>query len=66
MNMDQMPVYHAMMNATTTIKHVGTRAENMRTSAGDSKRVTIAVTITASGKIIPTMVVFKGESSNCD
>jgi hypothetical protein len=64
-NMDQTPVYHAM-NARTTIERVGTRTVNMRTSMGDSKRVTVAATITASGMILPTMVVFKGESSNYD
>ena len=64
-NMDQTPVYHAM-NARTTIERVGTKTVNMRTSTGDSKHVTVAATITASGKILPTMVVFKGESSNCD
>ena len=64
-NMDQTPVYHAM-NVRTTVEHVGTKTVNMRTSTADSKRVTVAATITASGKILPTMVVFKGESSNCD
>jgi len=63
--MDQMPVYHAM-NARTTIERVGTKTVNMRMSMGDSKRVTVAATITASGIILPTMVVFKGESSNYD
>ena len=63
MNMDQTPVYHAM-NARCTIERVGARTVNMRTSTGDSKRVTVAAAITASGKILPTMVVFKGESSD--
>jgi hypothetical protein len=62
-NMDQTPVYHAM-NTRSTIEHVGAWTVNMRTSTGDSKRVTVTATITASGKIVPTMVVFKGESSN--
>jgi hypothetical protein len=62
-NMDQTPVYHAM-NARSTIEHVGVRTVNMRMSTGNSKCVTVAATITASGKIVPTMVVFKGESSN--
>ena len=65
MNMDQTPVTHAM-NARTTIERKGTRTVNMRTSAGDTKHVTVAATITASGKILPTMVVFKGESLQYD
>ena len=52
------------MNTRSTIEHVGAWTVNMRTSTGDSKRVTVTATITASGKIVPTMVVFKGESSN--
>ncbi len=63
MNMDQMPVCHAM-DVRTTVEHVGSRTVNMRTSTGDSMRMTVATTITASGKLVPTMVVFKGESLN--
>ena len=59
-NMDQTPVYHAM-DFRTTIDRVGARTINLRTSASDSKRVTVAVTVTASGKKIKSMVVFKGE-----
>ena len=51
-NMDQMPVYHAM-NACTTIKKVGTKMVNMRTSTADSKRVTITATITHLGRFYP-------------
>jgi Asp/Glu/hydantoin racemase len=64
-NMDQTPIYHAM-NARCTIEYIGARTVNMRTSTGDSKRVTVAAAITASGQILPTMVVFKGESSNAN
>lgn len=60
LNMDQTPVYHAM-DFRATIDKVGTRTINLRTSASDSKRVTVAVTVTASGKNVKSMVVFKGE-----
>jgi hypothetical protein len=60
-NMDQTPVWHAM-DSSRTIDRVGVRNVNMRTSTNDSKRVTVAVSITASGRRVKTMVVFKGES----
>jgi DNA-binding transcriptional regulator YiaG len=60
MNMDQTPVYHSM-GQEVTIDFVGARTVNLRSSANDSQRVTVAVTITASGKRLTSMVVFKGE-----
>ena len=59
-NMDQTPVWHAM-DSSRTIDRVGVRNVSMRTSNNDSKRVTVAVSITASGRRVKTMVVFKGE-----
>jgi hypothetical protein len=63
-NMDQTPVFHAM-DFRMTIDRVGTRTVNLRTSAADSKRVTVAVTVTASGRRVKQMVVFKGEFVYC-
>ena len=60
MNMDQTPVYQSM-DEGRTIDMVGARTVNLRTSANDSQRVTVAVTITASGKRLPSMIVFKGK-----
>ena len=58
--MDQTPVYQAM-DEGRTIDVVGVRTVNLCTSANDSQRVTIAVTITASGKQLKSTIVFKGE-----
>ena len=60
LNMDQMPIYHAM-DQDVTIDFVGARTVNMRSAANDGQRVTIAVTVAASGRRVPSMVVFKGE-----
>jgi membrane-bound inhibitor of C-type lysozyme len=60
LNMDQTPVYHAM-DQDVTIDFVGARTINMRSTANDGQRVTVAVTIAASGRRVPSMVVFKGE-----
>ncbi len=58
-NMDQTPVYHAM-NAKYTIHQKNEKTINLCTSAADTKRGTVAVMITASGKRVKSMVVFKG------
>jgi len=60
LNMDQTPVYHSMED-TVTIDVVGRRTINLRTAANDGQRVTVAATITASGRRVPSMVVFKGK-----
>ena len=58
--MDQTPAYMAM-DQEVTIDFVGAQTVNMRSAANDSQRVTVAVTLAASGRRIPSMVVFKGE-----
>ena len=60
--MDQTPVYQSMEN-NVTIDLVGarTRTINMRTAANDGQRVTVAATITASGRQVESMIVFKGK-----
>jgi hypothetical protein len=59
-NMDQTPVMMAV-DSKITIDRVGVRTVNLRTSASDTKRVTVAVTLTASGRRMKSMVVFKGK-----
>jgi hypothetical protein len=59
-NMDQTPVQMAM-DYKVTIDKVGTRSVNLHTSASDTKRLTVAVTLTASGRRVKSMVVFKGK-----
>ena len=49
------------MDQDVTIDFVGVRTVNMRSTANDGQRVTVAVTVAASGRRVPSMVVFKGE-----
>ena len=44
LNMDQTPVYHAM-DQDVTIDFVGARTINMRSTANDGQRITVAVTV---------------------
>jgi hypothetical protein len=43
-----------------TIDHRGARTINMCTGTDDSKRCTVALTVTASGEMITPMVIYKG------
>jgi hypothetical protein len=58
-NMDQMPMWYAM-TPKTTVESRGSHTVNAHTAMGNSKPITVAVTITASGHQLPLMVVFKG------
>jgi hypothetical protein len=59
-NMDQTLVYFAM-NTKQTLKVIGKKTIHVRTSTNDNKRATVAVTITANGTVLPSMVIFKGK-----
>ena len=59
-NMDQTPVYF-LMNAKRTFEVVGKKTIHIHTSTNDTKRVTVAVTITADGTLLPLMLIFKGK-----
>jgi hypothetical protein len=57
--MDQMNNYFGV-SPKSTVNVRGSRTINMRKGADDSHRCTIAFTVTASGKILPPFVVYKG------
>ena len=59
LNMDQTPVYFAM-SAKQTLELIGKKTIHICTTADNTKRTTIAATITADGTLLPAMVVFKG------
>jgi transposase-like protein len=59
-NMDQTPIFFSML-PRTTLEPIGSTTVNVRTSAGSTMRVTVAVTVTAGGDMLPPLVVFKGQ-----
>jgi hypothetical protein len=59
-NMDQTPVYF-LMNAKRTFDVVGKKTVHIRMLTNDTKRVTMAVTITADGTLLPSTLIFKGK-----
>ena len=58
-NIDQTPVYFSM-EPSKTLELIGRKTVHVRKSTNDTKRATVAVTITASGHILPSVVIFKG------
>ena len=59
LNMDQTPVPFSY-NARKTLDIVGRRTVHIRKSTGDTKRATFAMTVTASGKVLKPVIIFKG------
>jgi hypothetical protein len=60
LNMDQTPIpfsYHS----TKTLEVKGTKTIHARAPTTDTKRVTLAATVTASGKMLPPFLIFKGK-----
>jgi hypothetical protein len=59
-NMDQTPVYFTM-NAKRMLEVIGVKTVHICTSTNDTKCATVAVTITGSGAVLRSMVIFKGK-----
>jgi hypothetical protein len=59
LNMDQTPVPFTF-NAKQTLELVGQRTVHIRKSTNDTKRVTCAMTVSASGRVLTPLLVFKG------
>ena len=59
-NMDQTPVFFSM-SSKRTLELIGKKTIHIRTSTNDTKRVTVAVTITADGTLLPSFLIFKGK-----
>ena len=60
LNMDQTPVYYSM-HEKKTLETKGVRTVNLRTCKNDSERITVGVTISADGDLLPPTIVFKGK-----
>jgi hypothetical protein len=58
-NMDQTPIPFSFHSAKTLEKN-GTRTIHVHASTSDTKRVTLAATVDASGRMLPLMLIFKG------
>jgi len=61
LNMDQTPIPYSFPSSRTLEKK-GTKTIHVRTSTSDTKRATLAATVTASGKLLPPFLIFKGKT----
>jgi len=61
LNMDQTPITYSF-HARTTLEANGTKTIQVRASTNDTKHVTVTATVTASGKMLPPFMIFKGAS----
>ena len=59
LNMDQTPI-PLTFNSKSTLEVVGARTVYVHKSTNDTKQATAAITITASGKMLPPLLIFKG------
>ena len=59
LNMDQTPILFTF-NSKTMLEVVGARTVHVHMSTNDTKHATAAITVTASGKVLPPLLVFKG------
>ena len=60
LNMDQTPIPYSY-HASKTLELKGAKTVQARSSTSDTKRVTLAVTVTASGKMLTPFMIFKGQ-----
>ena len=59
LNMDQTPISYSY-HSNKTLDTRGARTIHVLASTTDTKRVTVAATVTASGKMLPPFMIFKG------
>ena len=61
-NMDQTPIPYSY-HSNRTLKKKGVKTIHVRLSTADTKRATLAATVTASGKLLKPMLIFKGQAN---
>ena len=62
MNMDQMPIPY-LYHASKTLNTQGAKTVQGWSSTSETKRVTLAATVTASGKLLTPFLIFKGQQN---
>lgn len=58
-NMDQTPIQYSF-HSRTTLDIIGKKTIQVRASTTDTKRVTLAASVTASGQMLTPYMIFKG------
>jgi hypothetical protein len=60
--MDQTPIAYSF-HSNKTLESKGARTVHVRALTTDTKRVTLAVTVEASGRMLPPLLIFKGAAN---
>ena len=60
LNMDQMPIPFSYHNKHTW-EEKGVKTVHTRSSNSETKRATLAATVTMSGEVLPMLLIFKGK-----
>ena len=63
-NMDQTPIFFSMV-PNTMLNHVGDRSVNVHSSSSSTMRITVALTVTSAGGLLPPMFIFKAKPGGC-
>jgi hypothetical protein len=63
-NIDQSPIPYSY-HSSRTLEMKGKKTVHVCASTADTKRVTLAVTVDASRKMLPPMLIFKGTTNGC-
>jgi hypothetical protein len=64
LNMDQMPIPY-LYPATKMLNLKGAKAVQGQSSMSNTKHITLAVTVTASGKLLMPFLIIKGHQNGC-
>ena len=59
-NMDETPMYFDLVPGKT-IDRVGVKSCVIRSTGAEKRHITVVLTVTADGSMLPPMVIFKGK-----
>ncbi len=59
-NMDETPVYFDLV-PNKVVDRVGVRSCIVRTTGAEKRHITVALTVTANGEMLPPFIIFKGK-----
>ena len=64
LNMDQIPIPYSY-HSNKMLEVIGSKSVQQRSSTFETKRITLAATVTASGKMLTPFLIFKGARNGC-
>ena len=59
-NMDKTPVYFDLV-PNKVVDRVGVKSCIIRTTGAEKRHITVALTVTANGEMLPPFIIFKGK-----